>query len=174
MSSKSFVKKEEKDKKNTIMNIFIIGILVVLVGSLLIVVSNNNANKSIAGNNIKEISYKEYKDKVNSDDYTIILLASPTCYHCQEYKPAVNTLAGDNNLTVYYINVSSEDLTLEEYLDLRESITATKEEVDSEGNPVIPTPVTAIFKNGVEVASELGDIKYDGFKELLKNSGVIK
>ena len=31
-----------------------------------------------------------------------------------------------------------------------------------------------ILKNGVEVASELGDIKYDGFKELLKNSGVIK
>ena len=172
MSSKSFVKKDNEDKKSKIINGFIIGIFVILVVSMLVIVSRNNNNK--IGNHIKEISYNEYKDKIKSDDFTIILLASPTCSHCQDYKPMVNALASENNLTVYYVNVSSQELKEEEYLEIRESVSATKEEYDSYGNPVIPTPATAVFKNGVEVSSELGDIGYDGFKSLLVKCGVIK
>ena len=155
------------------MNFVIIGVFAVIVLSLLIVVSGNNKNKSLADSHIKEISYSEYKDRVKDDNYTIFLFAQPGCSHCQAYKPFVNLLAEENDLVIYYINVASADLKDEEYYELRSSITATKNEYDSDGNPVIPTPATAIFKSGVEVDSILGDIGYDGLEEFLKNNGVI-
>jgi thioredoxin-related protein len=88
MSNVKYVKKEEK--KNNYINIGIIAVVVVIVLALAIVVSSNKGGKAVTGNNIIEISYSEYKEKIMGDDYTIVLLASPTCSHCQDYKPFMN------------------------------------------------------------------------------------
>ena len=164
-----FIKKEKKDIKGTIVNAAIIICAVLFVGALAVMVSNN---KQI-GNRIKEISYSEFKEQIKSPDYTVVLLASPYCSHCQEYKPFVNGLAEEYDFKVYYINVHSDKLKPEEYNELHDTISATKDQFTQEGESSIPTPTTAIFKDGVEVASKLGDIGYEGLKELLKDNGVI-
>ncbi len=165
----NYVKKED-NKKDKIINGIVIGIVILIVGAIAIMVSNN---KKLGASNIKEISYSEYKEKIKDDNYTIVLLASPTCYHCQEYKPFVNVLAEENNFTVYYLNVHSEKLTEEEYNELHDNISATKEQFNSSGGKVIPTPTTIILKNGEEVNSILGDIGYDGLKKFLQENEVI-
>ena len=170
MANKGFVKHENDDKKDKIINSVIIGCAILLVGALAIIVSNN---KKLGASHIKEVSYSEYQEKIKSEGYTIVLLASPTCSHCNNYKPFVNGLAEEYNFDVYYVNVHSSDLTNEEYDALHDSITATLDQFDQEGGKVIPTPTTVVFRNGEEVTSELGDIGYDGLKSLLKNSGVI-
>ena len=172
MSNKSFVKKESK--KDRFINIAVIGVFLVIVLSLLIIVSSSNKNKSLVDSHIVEVNYSEYKEKIKSDGYTIVLLAQPNCGHCKNYKPVVNMIALENDLTIYYLNVASRDLKEEEYYEIRNSVNATKDQVDPDGNPVIPTPGTVIYKNGVEVNSILGDIKYDGLINFLKNNGVIK
>lgn len=170
MSNKKFVKKEEK-KNNFVSGILIFACLAIVV-AILIVVSDNNSNKANGNNRIIEISYSEYKEKIMDDGYTIVLLASPSCSHCQDYKPFVNGLANEYDLDVYYVNVSSNDMTDEEYNELHDSISALKDQYNS-GIPIIPTPTTVVLKNGVEVASILGDIGYDGLKEFLLTNNVI-
>jgi len=170
MSKNSFVKHDDDKKKNTLINGLIIVCAIILVGALGIVVSNN---KKAGVGRIKEISYSEYQEKIKEKGVTIVLLASPTCGHCNNYKPFVNALAEENNFDVYYVNVNSEKLTNEEYDELHDSISALKEQFGSSGEKVIPTPTTIIFRDGNEVVSELGDIGYDGLKKLLKNNGVI-
>lgn len=172
MSNVKFVKKEEK--KNNIINIGIAAVVVVIVLALAVMVSSNKGGKAITGNHITEISYAEYKEKIKSDDYTIVLLASPTCSHCQDYKPFVNGLAGEYGLEVYYINVASKDLKEEEYTELHDSLSVLKEQYNSSNEPVIPTPTTAILRNGKEVSSILGDIGYNGLKDFLTKNEVIK
>ena len=170
MAKNSFVKHDDDNKKDKIINFVIFGCAILLVGALAIIVSNN---KKFGASHIIEVSYSEYKEKIKNEGYTIVLLASPTCSHCNNYKPFVNGLAEEYGFEVYYVNVNSSKLEEEEYYELHDSIKATAEQFNSEGEKVIPTPTTVIFKNGVEVASELGDIGYDGFKKLLKNNGVI-
>lgn len=172
MSNVKFVKK--KEKKNSIINTGIILVIIVIVLALSVMVSSNKGNKAVTGNHITEISYAEYKQKIMDDDYTIVLLASPTCSHCQDYKPFVNGLAGEYDLEVYYLNVASKDLTNDEYIELHDSLSVLRGQYNSYNEPVIPTPTTAILKNGREVSSILGDIGYNGLKDFLIRNEVIK
>lgn len=162
-------KKETINKKDNskIVNTCIIIGIVFLIGSLVLMFTDNGKKSYI-----KSISYGEYVDKIKEDKYTVMLLTSPTCSHCVNYKPSVNYVAGENNLEVYDINLNN--LSLEEYNAIHNKYSAIKDEFDNNGNPVIPTPVTIIVKNGEEVASTLGEIGTEGFKRFLKNNNVIK
>ena len=75
MSNNSFVKHDDNKKKNTLINGLIIVCVIILVGALGIVVSNN---KNAGVGRIKEISYSEYQEKIKEKGVTIVLLASPT------------------------------------------------------------------------------------------------
>lgn len=171
MSNVKFVKKNEKEKKGSII---ILSCAALIVLALAIMVSISNGNKAVTGNHIIEVGYNEYLEKIKGDNYTIVLLASPTCSHCQDYKPFVNSLAGEYNLEVNYLNVSSKNLTNEEYIELHDSLSVLKDQYNSYNEPVIPTPTTAILRNGIEVDSILGDIGYNGLKDFLTKNGVIK
>ena len=155
----------KKDNSKLVDTFIIIGIIF-LIGSLILMFSNNSSE-----NHIKEIKYNEYKEKLAEDKYNIILLTSPTCSHCVSYKPYVNAIADDYNLEIYNINLNN--LSYEEYIEIHDSFTATKDKYD-DGVPGIPTPVTIITKNGVEVTSILGDIGSSGFLNLLKRYEIVK
>ena len=163
-------KKEEVKKKDTASSVIIFLIIVVILGGLVLMVSHESSVNE--GNHIKEITYREYKDKINSSDYTIVLLATPTCSHCMAYKPLMNKVANEYNLEINYVNVSSSGMTNDEYNELHDSISVLKD-VYSDGYPVIPTPTTILFKDGKEVAAKTGNIKDTGFLDFLKSNGVI-
>lgn len=156
----------QKNNDKLVNTLIIIGI-VFLIGSLVLMFTGNKE-----GNHIVDINYNEYKEKVAEDKYSIILLTSPTCSHCVSYKPYVNAVADDYNLTVYNLNLNTLDY--EQYIEIHDTYSATKDRYDEDNNPGIPTPVTVITKNGVEVASILGDIGSSGFTNLLKTNNVIK
>ncbi len=157
----------KKDNSKLVDTLVIIGI-VFLIGSLVLMFTKSDKDK----NRIVEINYKEYSEKIAEDKYNIFLLTSPTCSHCVNYKPFVNSVANEYNLTVYNINLNN--LELNEYTAIHDKFSAIKGEYDEKGNPGIPTPVTVITKNGEEVTSILGDIGATGFLNLLKTNNVIK
>ena len=155
-------------KDNTkLVNAFILFGIVLLIGSLVFMFIDNNKN-----NHIKGISYNEYKDLLEKDQYSVILLTSPTCTHCANYKPYVNLVADENDLEIYDINVTN--LSEKEYYEIHDKYKAIQNEYDDNKKPLIPTPVTLIVRNGEEVNSVLGRISYDDLVRLLKNNGVIK
>ena len=172
MKGKIFQKKDNEKRKNTIINVVTIAITVLIIGALAIVVSNNKDYHST--NPIKEVSYAEYISKIKDDDYTVVLLAAPDCSHCQNYKPFVKGIADEYGFEVYYLNVHSKTLKNEDYDKIHDSVKATSDQFSSDGEKVIPTPTTVIYKSGVEVDSILGDIGYEGLKSFLIDNGVIK
>ena len=157
----------KKDNSTLVNTLIIVGIVFLIVSLVLMFTKNKKET-----NHIVEINYSEYSDRIQEDKYNVVLLTSPTCSHCVNYKPYVNLVADENNITVYDINLNN--LEYEQYIEIHDKYSAIKDQYDENSNPVIPTPVTIIIKNGEEVTSILGDIGYKGFANLLKSSGVIQ
>ena len=162
---------QKKETNNNLINGIMIGVAILIVAAMAVVVSKN---KNLGTEFIQEVTYSEYKEVIKNPDYTVVLLASPTCSHCREYKPFVNAVAEEYDFKVYYVNVHSSDLTNEQYDEIHDNNSVLKDQFDSEGGKVIPTPTTIIYQNNKEVASALGDIGYDKLKSFLKENGVIK
>ena len=165
MSKKNNNTINKKDNSKMVNAFIIIGIVFLIASLVMMFISGNKKY-------LKDISYKEYADIINEDKYNVFLLTSPTCSHCVNYKPYVNLVASENDLTVYNIDLSV--IELDEYLALHDKYSAISNEFSESGEPIIPTPVTIITRNGEEVASTLGNIGQKGFINLLKNNNVIK
>ncbi len=161
-------KKEVVNKKNHTFEIVGFIVAVVLIGSFLLIISKEKGNTKY--NHIKEVSYTEYKKMIEKDDFTIVLIARDDCPHCVKYKPFMNQALDDYNLEAIYVNVG--EMNLGDYNELHDNVSILKDSYN-DGDPVIPTPNTIIFKNGVEIDSETGNVGYNGFLKLLARSGVI-
>lgn len=157
-----------KKNDNKVVNIFITIGIIFLIGSLVLMFTK----KEGSDNHIEEINYSKYTDIIKEDKYNIILLTSPTCSHCVNYKPYVNLVADKYDLTVYNINL--DNLDYDDYVTIHDSYEATRNNYSDGNIPSIPTPATIITKNGKEVTSILGDIGESGFTNLLKTNKVIK
>lgn len=152
---------------NSTINVVIMIGVVFLIGALIFMFVNNGSE-----NHIKTINYNEYLDVIKEDKYSIILLTNPSCSHCNSYKPFVNYVASEYNLDVYNIDLTT--ITYEQYKELHDRYSATKEYYSDDNELIIPTPATIIVKNNIEIASILGDIGHDGLVKLLKNNQVIQ
>lgn len=159
-------KKKNNNAKliNTIIIISIIGLIAILV--LLLI------NMKKTENHITSINYSEYSEIIKKNEYSIILLTSPTCSHCKNYKPYVNYVCDNYNLKAYDLSIS--DLTYDEYINIHDNYQATKNHYSEDGTPSILTPTTIVTKDGEEVVSISGNIGYNGLIELLKNNNIIK
>lgn len=162
-------KKIKNSNKNNLSNFLIALVGIFLIGSFVLMVvkdvKENNKNK------IKEVSYKEYQKEISKDKYTIVLLGRPKCSHCINYKPLMNQALENYQLEGLYLDVNG--LKENEFTELRSSINALRNEYSDEGEPVIPTPTTIIFKNGIELESKSANIGYDGFVNMLVRNGVV-
>ena len=161
MSNVKFVKKE---KRSNLLNYILIGFIILISISIILMLSEKR--------NIKEIDYRGYAEKMKSSDYSIFLLAREGCTHCQMYKPFVDKIAKKYELTVYYLDV--DKLKENEFYDIHDSVSALINEYSSDGEAIIPTPTTVIYKNGSEIVSEIGNIGEDGFEKLLINNRVVE
>lgn len=155
-------------KTNTeIINGFIIIGIICLIASLVLMLRNNN----VVYNHIKEINYQEYEEIIKKDEYSIILLTSPTCSHCKSYKKSVNYACDDYGIDVYSLNI--DKLEYEEYLMVHDKYKATKDKY-LDNKPSMLTPTTIVVKNNAEVESMTSDIGYSGFIKLLEKYEIIK
>ena len=167
------MKKDKKEKinlKNKILDIVPILAILIIVFFVAIMVSNNkNISKTVK---IKEISYSELEEKIKEDTFNIVLIGRTDCSHCVNYKPIINQAGNQYNFDILYIN--TDNLTVDDYIKIHDSVKVLKDQFDSEGNPGIPTPVTVIYRNGFEINSILGELNLKKLENFLSDSGVIK
>ena len=153
---------------NKLVNTIIIIGIIFLIASLVLMLTK----KKDVPNHIIEINYNEYSEIINKDENSIIILTGIHCTHCKNYKPYVNYVADEYNLTVYELVINN--LSYEEYLDIHDKYKVTKDQYNKNGNPTILTPTTIIVRNGDEVDSTLGNVGYSGFISFLKDNEIIK
>lgn len=99
-----------------------------------------------AEKNITFINYDEYTKLISDKKDHIIVVGSTTCPHCQAIKPALNSVAGDYNITINYLTM--DDMTDDENGKFFKSLgTIGYDDEDYVNDGSIGTPLILIVKN---------------------------
>lgn len=111
----------------------------------------------------KEITYDEFKSKIENKEDFILFIGSETCSACSAYKFTVNKIVENYHLKINYIDISK--LSDSELGEL-------KSVVNFNG-----TPTTAFITNGKEDKNKkriVGNQKYSKVVQKFKDYGYIK
>lgn len=125
--------------------------------------SNNETNEY---QNLTFIDYDKYKEIYDSKEKAIIVLGQTGCGACTAFKPVINEIAKEYDLTIYFVNLT--DWTKRETYDLMGSLSYFKER-ESFG-----TPLTLILENGDNISEQEGHNSKAATIEFLKKEGFIK
>lgn len=91
--------------------------------------------------NLTFIDFDKYKELVNSDSDSIIVIGQTTCSHCIEVKPVLSHVAGNYDLEINYLNLT--EMSSDEQTELIESL-KNLGYADAEN---LGTPLTIIVKD---------------------------
>lgn len=93
---------------------------------------------------IKEITLKEFENKVLKKENMNILVSSNTCYFCIQFEPIVEETLKDSNKTIYKIDIAKmKDKEIERF---------------REYYPFTITPTIFTIKDGIVAAEKLGSM----------------
>ena len=117
--------------------------------------------------NLTFIDFNRYKELVNEDSLNIIVIGQTTCSHCIAVKPVLSRVAGNNNITINYLNLT--ELSQDEQSELIESLKSIGySDADNLG-----TPLTLITKNNHLEGKIEGENPPSYFTREFKKYGVI-
>ncbi len=92
----------------------IIGIVIVIlavIGLIYAAITLNKKNDSLE-DRLVSLTYSELEKKINNKENFILVITQTDCSHCIEYKPVLEQVLLDYNLTAYEIDqkkISSEE-----------------------------------------------------------------
>lgn len=118
------------------------------------------------------INYEKYEDLIDSSKTHIITIGQTSCSHCTAFKPAINAVAEDYELTMNYLNLT--DLSQEESNDFFESL----EDIEYNDPAFVEkgefgTPLTLVVKNGKVKHYISGERTVSQLVRELKKAGII-
>ena len=116
---------------------------------------------------LSEISYNEFKTKLDNKEEFVLVIGRASCGHCLDYKETLNKVFEKYKVTLYYVDLDS--FTSEE-----EEKFKTKILFD---NNLIETPTTVYLKEGKEANKRdriEGALTYSTVIDYLKEKGLIK
>ena len=98
-------------------------------------------------NNLTFIDYDEYEDLISENKTHVVVIGQTTCGNCIAIKPALNKVAGEYDLTINYLNLTT--MTRDEYNSFNASLKEIKyNDPDFVEKGSFGTPLTLIIKNG--------------------------
>lgn len=97
--------------------------------------------------NLTFVDYEDYEKIVNNGGAQIVVVGQTTCSHCIAIKPALNSVAGEYNLTINYLNLT--EMSEDEYNSFSESLKEIEyNDPDFVESGSFGTPLTLIIENG--------------------------
>ena len=114
-------------------------------------------------NNLKELSFSEFKTKLNNKDTFFVEIVQDGCSHCHNFTPVLKEVLNEYDVVGYQLNMSN--LSEEEMEEFDSMYTVTG------------TPTTIFIKNGVEtsIMSRInGEVTKDKIISKLKQNEYIK
>lgn len=112
---------------------------------------------------IKEISLDEFKEKIANKETFAIYVGNKGCSHCVSYRPVLEKVLEDYDITIYHIDNSKLDSN--QYAEFRTYIN------------ISGTPTVAFITDGEEETTLnriTGEISRDATIERFKSNGYIK
>ena len=112
---------------------------------------------------IKEISLDEFKEKIANKETFAIYIGNKGCSHCVSYRPILEKVLEDYDITIYHIDNSKLDN--KEYAEFRTYIN------------ISGTPTVAFITDGEEETTLnriTGEVSRDATIERFKSNGNIK
>ena len=131
---------------------------IVMVVALIFVCSSCSQN-----NKLKELTYNDLQNKINSKDTFFFVVIKDGCQHCENFVPKVKEVVNDYEIVGYTLNYS--DLNEEDNNSFY-----SEYKVDS-------TPTTIFIKDGREISilqRITGNVSKDKLIEKLKTNNYIK
>ena len=59
---------------------------------------------STSKNHIKEITFEDFKEKINNKDSFVLYVGNEECSHCISYKPVLEKVLEDYDINIYHLN----------------------------------------------------------------------
>ena len=56
---------------------------------------------------LKQLTYKEYQEKIDNDEHFVVILERTSCSYCQEFMPVAEKLAKDKKVPLYYVDTDT-------------------------------------------------------------------
>lgn len=117
--------------------------------------------------NLTFIDFNKYKELVSQENLNVIVIGQTTCSHCIAVKPVLSRVAGNNNITINYLNLT--EMSQDEQSELIEGLKSIGyADADNLG-----TPLTLITKNNHLEGSIEGENPPSYFTREFKKYGVI-
>ena len=110
-----------------------------------------------------ELTLDQYLEKINSSEKTIILIARPTCYYCQQFTPVLKQAMEDLGLTINYIN--TDNLSSSDWDTFQSSL-------DYLNSEEWGTPLTLIVQNKEVLADNSGYVELDIIEKFFTDNGL--
>jgi len=142
--------------RNKINGIFIPSILIFLFIAITSFVPNIN----IKNGKLIELTLDNVVEKIENKEDFVLCISRTTCSHCYDYKPKLESVAKENNINIYYIDVDKYDE--DKFSDI----------ISFNGS----TPTTIFIKNGEEATTSNrinGDVSKTKIIDKLKSNGFI-
>lgn len=117
---------------------------------------------------LPEIGITEYTTLLNGNDASIVYVARPTCYYCQQQEPIVKGLVSSYDLVFHYLNtdkLSSDEMNI---------LFKSDKSLFGDNGSNFGTPTTLVVKGGKVVDSLVGLTQKDAFISFLQKNGFIK
>ena len=93
------------------------------------------------------IDYDEYEDLLDDSGIHAIVIGQTTCSHCIAFKPTINSVAGDYDVTINYLNLTEmSDDESSAFFDGLKTIGYDDPDFLEDGS--FGTPTTLIIENG--------------------------
>lgn len=112
---------------------------------------------------IKEITFDEFKEKIANKETFAVYVGNDNCSHCISYRPILEKVLDDYNITIYHVDNSKLDN--KEYAEFRTYIN------------ISGTPTVAFITNGEEETTLnriTGEVSREATIERFKSNDYIK
>lgn len=96
-----------------------------------------------------DVSLAQVQEKIDNKEDFVLYVYSPTCSYCTKFKPVLNGIINDNNVTVYAIDSSK---------------TENRDDVMLKDG----TPALIVYEDGVETSRQVGYKDNDTTVKFLK------
>ena len=118
----------------------------------------NNKPSSNEDYNLTQMTFEEFKTKINNKESFLVLFTQTNCSHCIAFKPTISEVIEEEELTIYELNI--ETFTMDEWTELTELVN------------VSGTPTLTYIKDGSEKNSLVGNRDKKSIQSFLDKEGL--
>ena len=113
---------------------------------------------------VESIDYEKFKELYNGSEDSLVLFARSTCGYCVQFMPILNAAIEENNLKVYYVDITT--MSEDNVNDIKALDSFFEENYGY-------TPTLVVVSNGKVVANNVGYMDSDELNTFLTNNSFI-